>query len=74
MNMKKIKSILIIGLLMAIPLLNFSQPDPRNNGNGSSVGNTPVGSTGAPIDGGLSIFLLMGGAYGVKNFLKMRKK
>ena len=72
-HMKKIKSILIIAFLIAIPVLTFSQPDPRHNGNGSNVGSTPVGASGAPIDGGISIFLLLGVAYGTKNFMGMKK-
>lgn len=64
--MKKIKSILIIAFFITLPFLSNAQPDPRHNGNGSNVGGTPVGNgpQGAPIDGGLSILLLLGAGYG----------
>jgi hypothetical protein len=73
--MKKIKSILVILFFLALPFLSFSQPDPRYNGNGSSVGNTPVGGpTGSPIDGGLSVFLALGLSYGVRKIYLLKKK
>jgi hypothetical protein len=70
--MKKIRYVLLVTMLMALPLLNFAQPLPNQNGNGSHVGQTPVG--GAPIDGGLSILLFLGAGYGVKKIASMRKK
>jgi hypothetical protein len=69
--MKKIRSVLLIIMLLVLPLLNFAQPLPYQNGNGSNVGQTPVG---APIDGGLSILLILGAGYGAKKLAFMRKK
>jgi hypothetical protein len=69
--MKKIRSVFIITMLLALPLLNFAQPLPYQNGNGSNVGQTPVG---APIDGGLSILLFLGAGYGAKKIYNLKKK
>ena len=69
--MKKIRSVLLITMLLGLPLLNFAQPLPYHNGNGSNVGQTPVG---APIDGGLSILLLLGAGYGIKKIYNRRKE
>jgi hypothetical protein len=73
--MKKIKSIIILFMLISVPLLIFSQPDPRLNGNGTGVGNTPVGSPiGSPIDGGLGVLLALGLGYAARNIYRIRKK
>lgn len=69
--MKKIRSVFLITMLLGLPLLNFAQPLPNQNGNGSHVGQTPVG---APIDGGLSVLLLLGAGYGVKKIYNLKKK
>jgi hypothetical protein len=69
--MKKLRSVLIIAMLMALPLLNFAQPLPNQNGNGSHVGQTPVG---APIDGGMSILLILGAGFGIKKLAALRKQ
>jgi hypothetical protein len=70
--MKKFRSLLIIAMLAVLPALSFAQPPvPNQNGNGSSVGNTPVG---APIDGGMSILLLLGLGYGVSKTYNLSKK
>ncbi|MCX6258833.1 MAG: hypothetical protein NTW49_13190 [Bacteroidia bacterium] len=50
--------------LLTIGLSAFSQPIPGNPGNGGGPGlNDDVGG-GAPLDGGLSILLLLGTAFG----------
>jgi hypothetical protein len=70
--MKKIRSILIIAMLAALPVLSFTQPPvPNQNGNGSSVGNTPVG---APIDGGMGILLMLGLGYGASKIRNLKNK
>jgi hypothetical protein len=69
--MKKLRSIIFVSLLLAAPLLTFTQPLPYQNGNGSTIGGTPVGG---PIDGGLSIFLLLGAGYGLKKVYNVKKK
>ena len=69
--MKRFRFIIIVCLLTSLPFIGFNQPDPTHNGNGSSVGNTPVGGpTGSPIDGGLGILLTLGIGYGIKKFRK----
>jgi hypothetical protein len=63
---KAMKSLLIAGLFLTLPLLALSQTPPHpNNGGGPGSGNTPVGG-GAPIGGGLIIMMVMGAAYGSK--------
>jgi len=69
--MKKLRYIFIIAMLLTLPLLNFAQPLPYQNGNGSTIGNSPVG---APIDGGLSILLLLGAGYGARKIYGLKKK
>ncbi len=68
-TMKKVKKALLIITMIIAPfvmnsVLAFDPPvpptDPTSGG--------PVGST--PIDGGMSIFLLMGAAYGAKKIRK----
>lgn len=66
-NMKKeIKSLLIIGLFLTIPIFSFAQNPPHpNGGGGPGSGNTPVGG-GAPIGSGLLIMLSLAAGWGVK--------
>jgi hypothetical protein len=73
-NMKKaIKSILISGVFLTLPMLSLAQTPPHPNGGGGlGGGNTPVGG-GGPIDGGLSILLLLGAAYGSRKIYQMKK-
>jgi hypothetical protein len=74
-DMKKtIKSLIVAGLFLALPLLSAAQTPPHpNNGNGGpGGGNTPVGG-GAPIGGGLIIMMVMGAPYGSKKVLKAWK-
>lgn len=74
--MEKIKQIIAIMILIAIPLWMTAQPPHPNGGNAPNTNNTPVGggTTGAPIDGGLSILLAMGLAYGAKKTYQARKE
>jgi hypothetical protein len=69
--MKKLRTIFIIAMLLSLPFFNFAQPLPYQNGNGSNIGNTPVG---APIDGGMSILLILGAGYGIRKIYGMKKK
>ncbi len=79
---KSIIKISIIACLMLLPMLTsqmFAQapPAPPTNSGGSanhgSISDQPD-PNGAPLDGGLSILLLMGAAYGGKKIQGMRKK
>jgi hypothetical protein len=73
--MKKILlSIIVVAAIAIIPGSLVAQPDPTLNGDGSSVSNDPVGPTGSPIDGGLSILLSLGLIYGIKKGLSLRGK
>ena len=57
------KKIILLAAILTVTtfsLLAQAPPPPPDN---ASTGGGPVGSTGAPIDGGLSIFLLLAGAY-----------
>ncbi len=70
---KAIKSLIVIGLFLSLPLLSLAQTPPHpNGGGGPGGGNTPVGG-GAPIGGGLIIMLVMGAAYGSKKVYKAFK-
>lgn len=77
--MKKIKQIIAIMIFLSIPLWMTAQPPHPNNGGGApGAGNTAVGGVpcppGAPIDGGLSILLGLGLAYGARKTYKLRKE
>ena len=69
--MKRIRSIIIIALLLAAPLLTFTQPLPYQNGSGGSIGVIPVGG---PIDGGLGFLLVLGLSYGLKKVYHVKKE
>jgi hypothetical protein len=72
--MKKIRAILVLGAIFAMPFLSISDPpggpDPNLNGNGTPNGTTPVG---APIDGGLGILVILGAGYGIRKIYNVRK-
>jgi hypothetical protein len=76
--MKRIKQIIAIMIFLSIPLWMTAQSTPRhpNDGNPPGAGNTPVGGgpIGSPIDGGLSILLAMGLAYGAKKVYQVKKE
>lgn len=73
--MKKLKLILVLFAIVALPLLSLSDtpPPPPNGtgGGGPGGGGVPVG---APIDGGMGILLALGLAYGGKKLYSMRKE
>ena len=69
--MKTLKLILVLVAIMALPLLSLCDVPPPPPSGGSGPGPTPVG---APIDGGVSILLAMGIAYGGKKLYTMRKE
>ena len=72
---KAIKILVISAFILTAPLIMLAQnpPHPNNGGGGPGAGNTPVGG-GAPIDGGLSILLVLGAAYGSKKVFELKKK
>jgi len=69
-----IKIFAIAVLMTAAPLIIMAQylPTHPNGGNDPGPANTPVGGA-APIDGGLSILLLLGAAYGSKKIFQQQK-
>ena len=75
--MKKIFiKLTIIACLMLLPALSiYAQvpPSPPAQSHGST-GDASDPSAGAPLDGGLSILLLLGAAYGGKKIQAIRKK
>lgn len=70
--MKMIKKILVIAIILILPVFINAQPIPPPSSNGLN-GNQGQPGGGAPIDGGLSIFLLLGAAYGGKKVYSIRK-
>ena len=72
--MKMIKNILVIAIIIFMPLLSNATPKPPSNGYVHGSGqNQPAPGGGAPIDGGLSILLLLGSAFGGAKVYKLRK-
>lgn len=69
LNKKVIKTLSIAGIFLTLLLFTLAQTPPHpNGGGGPGGGNTPVGG-GAPIGGGLIIMMIMGAAYGSKNYI-----
>jgi hypothetical protein len=76
--MKKVKQIIALMILITIPLWMTAQPPHPNGGNvpnANGTNNTFVGGgpNPAPIDGGLSILLALGLAYGGKKVYQLKK-
>ena len=69
---KALKSLLVAGIFLTLPLFSLAQTPPHpNGGGGPGGGNTPVGG-GAPIGGGLIIMIALGMAYGAKKVYNFR--
>ncbi|NCA87160.1 MAG: hypothetical protein EOM83_16630 [Clostridia bacterium] len=76
--MKKLRSVFYLGLtatLLLIAPLAFSQngeppPPPGEHG---QTGDQPAGG-GAAIDGGLLILAALGGGYGIRKYIRNRRK
>ena len=70
--MKKLFSILLVALFVSLSIVASADPPtpPPNPSSGGGDG----GPVGAPIDGGLSILLAMGVAYGGKKLYQARKE
>jgi len=70
--MKKLFSILLVALFVSLSIVaSADPPTPPPNPSSGGGGGGPVG---APIDGGLSILLAMGAAYGGKKLYQARKE
>ncbi|MCX6231633.1 MAG: hypothetical protein NTZ33_08815 [Bacteroidetes bacterium] len=70
--MKIMKNILVIAIITLAPLLTNAQPLPPS-GAGHGTGQNQPGN-GAPLDGGLSILILLGAAFGSKKIYSLKKK
>jgi hypothetical protein len=64
-------SLIFLLALLAIvePAVAQEPPHPPSTGHGQ-LGNQNPGGTSAPIDGGLSILIAMGAAFGTRRFYK----
>ena len=72
--MKKVKGILIVvamGLVFSIGMM--AQPPQPPAGQGTS-GDQPAGPMGSPIDGGISILLVLATGYGMKKIYNVRRE
>lgn len=71
---KAIKILVVTAFFLTVPFVMMAQSPPHPNGGNdpSSGGNTPVGGA-APIDGGISLMLILGAAYGSKKAYKAFK-
>jgi hypothetical protein len=63
--MKKIFSICILLLFLAISLGAIAQPPPPPS-NPSNLGNQPVGSAAAPVGNGIGLLIALSALYGAK--------
>jgi len=77
---KTIRIASIVAFLALAPVLSMAQPPhPGGAGSGGATpvgapgGSGPIGGGGAPIDGGLSIFLALGIAYGGRKVYQWKK-
>jgi hypothetical protein len=63
---------LILTVIIAISSITiFAQPLPPTGANHGNHGNQP--GNGAPLDGGLSVLILLGAAYGGKKMYSFKK-
>jgi len=60
-----------LALIVFFSLSTLAQPTPGGDPTGGT--NPPIGAAGAPIDGGISILLLAGAAYGAKKLYNKQK-
>jgi hypothetical protein len=70
MKSYKTRVTIIIVFFFLFALTMNGQPLPTRNGGGSG---TWVGGSAAPIDGGVSILLALGAAYGLKRWNKKKE-
>ncbi|MBM3436461.1 MAG: hypothetical protein FJY07_09635 [Bacteroidetes bacterium] len=71
--MKKITSIAVILVILALPIILSAQPQPNDATIGGGAGSSPVGG-GAPIGGGFLVLLSLAIGYGVRKIYDFRKK
>ncbi len=71
--MKKIKLVLILLAIFALPIISLPDPPgPPGSGGGAGNGGGP-NPVGAPIDGGLGILIALGLGYGGKKLYNARQ-
>ncbi len=69
--MNKLFKIILLSLMLAVSIVAISQPFP-NGGNDPGPGNEQVGG-GAPLDGGLSVLLIMAAVYALRGRYLMQR-
>jgi hypothetical protein len=72
LNQMNLKQLFLIGFFVAISALSYAAPfpPPPPPGNGPACWPPPC----IPIDGGITLLMAAGAAYGAKKFLESRKK
>jgi len=68
------KKIILSAFLISVGFGLFAQPIPPPSGNNAASGHGLNGNQGAPIDGGLSILLIISAIYGSKKAYQFKKK
>ncbi|MFZ4740319.1 MAG: PID-CTERM protein-sorting domain-containing protein [Bacteroidales bacterium] len=68
------KKIIITALIAFSSVGLFAQPIPPPGGGAPGTGHGLGGNQGAPIDGGLSILMLLGAVYGAKKVYSLKKQ
>jgi hypothetical protein len=74
--MKKLQATLIslaVGIVFSIGVMAQGPPNPPSDLNAGG-NQPPSGTTGAPIDPGTGLFLILAACYGVKKAYDTRKK
>ena len=68
------KKIILTALIAISSIGLFAQPVPPPDGGGAAGHGLGGNQSGAPLDGGLSILILMGAAYGAKKVYRFKKQ
>jgi len=69
---KLILTLVAFAFLLIVPAMLSAQPSPGGDPTGGT--NPPIGAAGAPIDGGLSVLLVAGVAYGARKLYKAKQQ
>lgn len=71
---KLIRISVLFAFILVAPLLTVAQPQPGQQGDGSSVGGGTIGGGGAPIGSGMVLLISLGAGYGAKKVYNARRK
>lgn len=69
---KTIAIITVFTLIMILHPTLMAQPLPYDTGIGGGEGTNPVGG-GAPLDGGISMLMLLGAGYATRRLFRVKK-